>query len=111
MDADGVWAERPSRDSDDYASWFRWTPGATITGGNPATNNAVRTRANNAHHRRRPARKVDRAAPSRPRRMTWSPTSEVLTGATVTLSGGGLSLHRRRNHLVRHDNDLTNSQR
>ena len=84
MDGDGVWLQTASA-SDDTVVFLE--NGATITGGNPATNSAVLTRTG------LPAtgdtgRKVDGTATAT---ANAGPDQEVEAGATVTLDGSGSS--------------------
>ena len=84
IDADGVWLQTLS-DSDNTVVFLE--NGATLTGGNPATNNALRTRAG-LPTTGDTARKVDGATTAT---ADAGADQEVETGATVTLMGSGSS--------------------
>ena len=83
-DADGVWLQTASA-TDNTVVFLE--SGATITGGNPATNTAVRTRAN-MPTTGDAARKVDDTSTAT---ADAGSDQEVLTGTTVTLDGSGSS--------------------
>ena len=83
-DTDGVWLQTATA-TDDTVVFLE--SGATITGGNPATNTAVRTRANMSTTGDA-ARKVDDTSTAT---ADAGSDQEVLTGTTVTLDGSGSS--------------------
>ena len=84
MDSDGVWLQ-PASDFDHTVVFL--ASGATITGGNPASNTAFRTRAN-MPTKGDAGRKVDDTTTATADAGT---DQEVQTGATVTLDGSGSS--------------------
>ncbi len=84
MDTDGVWLQTASA-IDNTVVFLE--SGATITGGNPASNTAVRTRAN-MPTTGDAGRKVDGTSTAT---ADAGPDQEVQTGATVTLDGSGSS--------------------
>ena len=83
-DTDGVWLQTASA-TDNTVVFLE--SGATITGGNPATNTAIRTRAN-MPTTGDAARKVDDTSTAT---ADAGSDQEVLTGTTVTLDGSGSS--------------------
>ena len=84
MDTDGVWLQTASA-TDNTVVFLE--SGATITGGNPATNTAVRTRAN-MPTTGDAGRKVDDTTTAT---ADAGADQEVQTGATVTLDASGSS--------------------
>ena len=84
MDSDGVWLQTASA-TDDTVVFLESV--ATITGGNPDTNTAVRTRAG-LSTTGDAGRKVDGTSTAT---ADAGPDQEVMTGTTVTLDGSGSS--------------------